>query len=157
MENQLTILSESLDKKLQVLKEIQEYNRKQEQSFLEESADLESFDAAIEEKGCLIEKLSKLDEGFDVVYRKLADELNGNREKYKTQIKTLQEKIRQVTELGVSIQVQEQRNKKLIEQYFAKSYNRIRQDRKNSKAAYNYYKSMSGSAVVQPQFMDSKK
>ena len=157
MENQLTILSESLDKKLQVLKEIQEYNRKQEQSFLEESADLESFDAAIEEKGCLIEKLSKLDEGFDAVYGKLADELNGNREKYKTQIKTLQEKIRQVTELGVSIQVQEQRNKKLIEQYFAKSYDHIRQERKNSKAAYNYYKSMSGSAVVQPQFMDSKK
>lgn len=157
MENQLTILSESLDKKLQILKEIQEYNKKQEQSFLEETADLEGFDAAIEEKGRLIEKLGRLDEGFEAVYDRLAAELNGNREKYKTQIAELQDKIRQVTELGVSIQAQEQRNKKLVEQYFAKAHSNIRQDRKNSKAAYDYYKSMSGSAVTQSRFMDSKK
>lgn len=157
MENQLTILSESLDKKLQILKEIQEYNQKQEQSFLEETADLEGFDAAIEEKGRLIEKLGRLDEGFETVYERLAAELNGNREKYKSQIAVLQDKIRQVTELGVSIQAQEQRNKKLIEQYFAKAHSNIRRDRKSSRAAYDYYKSMSGSAVTPPQFMDSKK
>lgn len=157
MENQLTILSESLDKKLQILKEIQEYNKKQEKSFLEETADLEEFDAAIEEKGRLIEKLNKLDEGFETVYSRLAEELKGNREKYKAQIVELQDKIRQVTELGVSVQAQEQRNKKLVEQYFAKAHNNIRQERKNSKAAYDYYKSMSGAGVTQSQFMDSKK
>lgn len=156
MENQLTILSESLDKKLQVLNEIQEYNRKQEQSFLEETANLDDFDAAIEEKGRLIERLSKLDEGFEAVYGKLAEELKGNREKYKFQIRDLQDKIRQVTELGVTIQAQEQRNKKLVEQYFAKERNHIRQSRKSSKAAYDYYKSMSRSVVAPSQFMDSK-
>lgn len=157
MENQLTILSESLDKKLQILMEIQEYNKKQEQSFLEETADLEEFDAAIEEKGRLIEKLNRLDEGFEAVYDRLAAELSGNREKYKAQIAVLQDKIRQVTELGVSIQAQEQRNKKLIEQYFSKARSGIHQERKNSKAAYDYYKSMSGSTVTQSHFMDSKK
>lgn len=157
MENQLTILSESLDKKLQILMEIQEYNKKQEQSFLEETANLEEFDAAIEEKGRLIDKLGRLDEGFEAVYGRLAAELNGNREKYKAQIAVLQDKIRQVTELGVSIQAQEQRNKKLIEQYFSKAHSNIRRDRKNSKAAYDYYKSMSGSTVTQSHFMDSKK
>jgi len=157
MESQLTILSESLDKKLQILKEIQEYNKKQEQSFLGDTADMEEFDAAIEEKGRLIEKLSRLDEGFEAVYGRLAEELNGNREKYKSQIVILQDKIRQVTELGVSVQAQEQRNKKLIEQYFAKAHSNIRQERKNSRAAYDYYKRMSGGTVVQPRFMDSKK
>ena len=49
MENQLTILSESLDRKIQVLKEIQLYNEKQEQSFLSETIKLEDFDEAIEE------------------------------------------------------------------------------------------------------------
>lgn len=156
MENQLTILSESLDKKLQVLNEIQEYNRKQEQSFLEETANLDDFDAAIEEKGRLIERLSKLDEGFEMVYDRLAEELKGNREKYKLQIRELQDKIRQVTELGISIQAQEKRNKKLVEQYFAKAHNNIHQDRKNSKAVYDYYKRMSGISMPTSQFMDSK-
>ena len=156
MENQLTILSESLDKKLQILNEIQEYNRRQEQSFLEETANLENFDAAIDEKGRLIEQLNKLDEGFEIVYEKLADELSGNREKYKVQIRELQDKIRQVTELGTSIQVQEQRNQKLVEQYFARERDKIRQERINSKAAYDYYKRMNGSAYTDPQFMDSR-
>lgn len=157
MESQLTILSESLDKKLQVLNEIQEYNKKQEKCFLEETVDLEGFDAAIEEKERLIGKLRKLDEGFETVYGRLAEELNGNREKYKDQIGVLQDKIRQVTELGVSVQAQEQRNKKLVEQYFARAYSNIRQGRKSSKAAYDYYKSMSGNVMTPPQFMDSKK
>lgn len=156
MENQLTILSESLDKKLQVLNEIQEYNRKQEQSFQEETVNFDDFDEAIEEKGRLIERLSKLDEGFEAVYGRLAEELNGNREKYKAQIRELQDKIRQVTELGVSIQAQEQRNKKLVEQYFARERSHIHQGRKSSKAAYDYYKNMSGSMITPPQFMDSK-
>ncbi len=156
MENQLTILSESLDRKLQVLKDIQKYNEQQEQSFLSETIKLEDFDEAIEEKGRLIERLNKLDEGFEAVYSRLAEELKGNREKYKAQIAELQNKIRQVTELGTSIQAQEKRNKALVEQYFSKSRENIRQERKNSKAAYNYYKNMSGNSVSSSQFMDSR-
>ena len=156
MENQLTILSESLDQKIQVLKEIQLYNEKQEQSFLSETIKLEDFDEAIEEKGRLIEKLNKLDEGFETVYNKLAEELKGNREKYKAQIAELQDKIRQVTELGTSVQAQEKRNKALVEKFFAKGRENIRQERKNSKAAYNYYKNMSGHSVASSHFMDSK-
>lgn len=156
MENQLTILSESLDRKLQVLKKIQEYNKKQEQSFLSETVQLEDFDAAIEEKGRLIEQLSKLDDGFETLYARLAGELKDNREKYKAQIAGLQDKIRQVTELGVSVQAQEQRNKTLVEQYFAREHENLRQERKHSKAAYDYYKSMSGQSVPSSRFMDSK-
>lgn len=156
MENQLTILSESLDKKLKLLNEIQEYNRRQEKSFQEETADFEEFDAAIDEKGRLIEQLNKLDEGFETVYAKLAEELNGNREKYKVQIMELQDKIRRVTELGVSIQAQEQRNKKLIERYFSEARNQIQQERRNSKAVYDYYKRVSASEYTSPQLFDSK-
>ena len=156
MENQLTILSESLDRKLQILKEIQEYNKKQEQSFLTKSVRLEDFDAAIEEKGRLIDQLSKLDEGFETGYGRLAEKLKDNREKYRNQIAALQDKIRQVTELGVSIQAQEQRNKALVEQYFARERENIRQERKHSKAAYDYYKNMSGQSVSSSHFMDSR-
>lgn len=157
MENQLTILSESLDKKLSVLKEIQRYNKEQEQCFLEERANLESFDAAIAQKDRLIQQLQKLDEGFELLYARLAEQLKANRSQYADQIRELQDKIRQVTELGVSIQAQEKRNKALVEQYFAKQRSSIRQGRKSSAAALKYYKNMSGNNVKPPSFLDSKK
>ncbi len=156
MESQLNILSESLDRKLQVLKEIQEYNLKQEEAFKNGTADLDSFDAAVEEKDRLIERLMRLDDGFETLYAGLAQELQDNRKKHAAKIKELQEKVAKVTEMGVTIQAQEARNKKLIEDYFAKARAGVRQNRQSSRVAYDYYKNMSGSSLGQARFMDSK-
>lgn len=155
MQNRLSILEESLDNKLKVLGQIREYNLQQEKSFREETADLDSFDEAIAKKEELIEKLTRLDDGFEILYQELAEELKENREKYAEQIKALQSKIAEVTELSVTIQAQEQRNKKLVEAYFTRQRANISQSRKSSKAAYDYYKSMSASNV--PRYYDSKK
>lgn len=157
MENQLLILAESLEKKIQVLQEIQEYNKRQEQCFLSETVDLDGFDAAVEEKGKLIEKLSRLDEGFEILYEKLSSQLRDNREKYASQIKELQQLITRVTELGVTIQAQEARNKQLVERFFAKERDGIRKGRRASKAAYEYYKRASNTSYVPPQIYDNKK
>lgn len=156
MDNYLKILEESLRKKLQVLDEIQAYNEKQKQVFQSDSVELSEFDAAVEEKGKLIEQISKLDEGFEVLYSNVSKELEGNKEKYAKQIQTLKQLVQQVTEKGVSVQAQEARNKALIESYFAKEREQIRQGRQASKAAYGYYKSMSNTNTVPPQFLDSK-
>lgn len=156
MENQLTILAESLEKKIQVLTKIQEYNKRQEQAFTAEEVDMDSFDAAVEEKGQLIEELQKLDVGFELLYERLAEQLKGNRERYASEIKGLQQQIAMVTELGVAVQVQERRNKQLVEQYFAKQRSGLGESRKASKAAYDYYKKVNNASYNPPQFMDSK-
>lgn len=156
MESQLNILSESLDQKIKVLEEIQQYNQKQEQAFKKGEADIAGFDEAVEEKDRLIEKLMRLDDGFETMYAKLAEELKENRAQHAARIKVLQEKIAKVTEMGVTIQAQEARNKKLVEDYFAKARAGVRQNRQSSKAAYDYYKSMSGANIRQSSFMDSK-
>lgn len=156
MDNQLSILSESLDKKIQVLKEIQQYNEVQAASFKDGRANLDEFDQAVEQKGQLIDKLNKLDEGFEILYSNLAEQLKDNKERYASQIREMQMKIKQVTDLGMSIQTQEKRNKALVEQFFAKERQGIRQVRQSSKVAYDYYKNMSQSNFVSPQFMDSK-
>lgn len=156
MESQLTILSESLDRKLEVLQKIQEYNKRQEEVFSAEKVDIRQFDDAVEEKQRLIDEVVRLDEGFEILYEKLAKELEGNRQRYAAQIKELQEKVARVTELGVSVQAQEARNKKLIESYFAKERANIGQRRKNAKSAFDYYKSMSGAGYVPPQMYDNK-
>lgn len=156
MENQLTILAESLEKKRQVLVQIQEYNKRQEQIFSEETVDMDAFDVAVEEKGKLIEALTKLDNGFEILYEKLAEQLSNNRAKYATEIRGIKQQIAVITEMSMTIQAQEKRNKQLIEQYFAKERAGLRENRKVSKAAYDYYKKVNHVGYAPPQFMDSK-
>lgn len=155
--NYLEILAESLQKKLTVLDEIIEYNNAQELLLKAEQLSLEELDANMDQKDKLIQKLAELDEGFESIYGRIREELAGNREAYKVQIKQMQEQIAQITEKSVSVQAQEARNKKLIENYFQSERSQIRQGKKASKAAYGYYKSMSNSNVVSSQFMDQKK
>lgn len=156
MENHLNILSESLDQKIAILEQLCRLNELQEQAFKKEEADLEAFDRAVDEKDQLIDKLLSLDDGFEALYERLSEELKAHREEYADQIKTLQAKIAKVTELSMSVQAQEARNKKLVEEYFAKARRGIKQGRQSSKAAYDYYKSMSGAGVGAPSILDSK-
>lgn len=114
------------------------------------------FDDAVEEKQRLIDEVVRLDEGFEILYEKLVKELEGNRQRYAAQIRELQAKVAKVTELSVSVQAQEARNKKLVENYFARERAGIGQKRKNAKSAFDYYKSMSGAGYVPPQMYDNK-
>ena len=157
MESQLSILQESLAAKRQVLLEIQEYNRKQEAVFMAEEVDMSLFDEAIEEKERLIQKLMQLDDGFEVIYQKLSRELEDNRKKYAGQIQILQQQIKEITDLGVSIQAQEARNKSLIESYFSRERSNMHKNLRNSAKAYNFYKNISKlNAVSNQSFYDSK-
>ncbi len=156
MSNSLNVLAESLDIKLDVLLKIQEYTNKQKAIFEEETPDMEKFDNLVDEKDILVDKLISLDEGFERLYQEVSDELNINRSEYSAQIRTLQEKISEITDISSSIQAQEARNKKMIEEYFAKERQSIKKGRISSKAAYDYYKNMSGMNLQSPGFMDSK-
>lgn len=153
----LKVLEESLYKKLMVLTKIQDYNEEQYRCFSTDQVDMEGFDAAIEEKGKLIDEVNKLDEGFEVLYANLAKELDGNREKYAPQIKKLQELIKLVTEKSVQIQTQESRNKAMIEAYFAKEKSQIKEGRVNARAALGYYQNLSKAVLESNRGFDSKK
>lgn len=155
-ENYLNVLEESLEKKIQILTKIQEFNLRQQEILQAQDVEVEKFDECVDRKGELIEELTELDSGFEALYENLSKELQGNREKYAERIKRLQELVSDVMEQSVSIQAQEARNKKLVEDYFRKERVNIAQNRKNSRAAYDYYKSMSHSNVAPPQFLDSK-
>lgn len=156
MENYLNMLEESLHKKIQVLGRIQEYNVRQQQIFQSDTVNMDEFDRYVEEKGQLIEEVEQLDNGFEVLYAKLAEQLKEDRTRYAAQIHTLQELIKQVTDMSMTAQAQEARNKKLIEDYFRKTREGLANDRKASKAAYDYYKNMRNTNYVPSQFMDSK-
>ena len=155
--NYLTLLEESLRRKLHVMAEIRQYNLRQEEIFRSENVDMDKFDEYVTEKGELIERLTSLDNGFEKLYAQVAQELKGNREQYAEQIKALQGLVTEVTDTSVALQAQEARNKRLIEDYFKRERDSIGRNRKSSKAAINYYKNMNKSSVVMPVFMDDKK
>lgn len=157
IENYLVILEDSLKQKIAILDEITEWNTEQEALLKQEELPLEEFDNCVDRKDTLIQKLGELDEGFDSLYEKIREQLLANKESYKTQIARIQQLISEVTEKSVSIQAQEARNKKAVEDHFAKERQQLREGRQNSKAAYDYYKNMSNTNVVPPQFMDQKK
>ncbi len=156
IENYLQVLEQSLHKKADILSRIQEINLKQER-ILKEEGTAEDFDTTIDEKEKLIEELSKLDEGFETLYQHIEGQLSAGREQYKSQIVKLQQLIVKVTEKSMAIQAQEKRNYKFAQNYFAVSRKNLQKSRTTSKAAMDYYKSMSNSQIVQPQFMDKKK
>lgn len=155
--NYLNILEDSLKKKLEVLKRIREVNEVQTEILKGESVDLEAFDQTVDEKDLYIGELTKLDEGFELLYDNVKEELVGNRQKYAEQIHCLQELITQITESSVAIQAQEARNKALVENCFRKERQNLGQSRKNSQAVYGYYQNMNNIKSAQSQFMDKKK
>lgn len=156
IENYLGILEESLQKKIAMLNEIAEHSCEQENLLKQDKLDLEAFDVLVDKKDELIQKLLKLDEGFEALYERVREQLQADKDVYKGQIATMQNLIAQITDKSMSIQAQESRNKKMVETYFAKEKNAIRAGRQTSKVAYDYYKNMNNSNQVPPQFLDQK-
>ena len=119
IDNYLDILEESLRKKSVVLDEIIEYNNAQECLLKQEKISLEDLDENMNQKDILVQRVTELDEGFETLFERIREQLQANRDLYREQIGRLQGLIAQVTEKSVSVQAQEARNKKLIEDYFA--------------------------------------
>lgn len=129
----IDIMIQSLEKKEQVLDRIIELDIKQKN------------------------QLNNLDSGFEKLFERTKEELNGHKEDYKEQIRTMQEHIRSITDKSVKIQSQEARNKDLMTLKFASIKKQAREVRVGTQAASRYYKSMSGTGYMEPQFMDNKK
>ena len=157
MDNYLSVLEDSLKKKLQILDELTDYTMQQQELLKVEELDYEAFDSLVDQKDPLIQRIMELDQGFETVYDRIKEQLLDNKEQYAAQIKALQSLIGELTDKSVKLQTMEQRNKSAIEQQFRKSREKIRQGRQNKQAALNYYKNMNNANYVPPQFLDDKK
>lgn len=156
MENYLRVLEDSLSQKVLVLDEILALDEEQEKLLKQEKLDLEAFDKLADRKGELAEKLKRLDDGFETLYGRIKNQLQDNKDAYRTQIAAMQKLIAEITEKTVSIQTKEKRGKEQLSKQLAGLRQELGKNRRSSKAAYDYYKSMSNTGVVMPQFMDQK-
>lgn len=153
----LSILEDSLRKKLTILDQIEEVSNAQTALIKEDQFDLQRFDGMVDEKDDFVKQLEELDNGFEALYDKVRDELLKDRSKYEQQIRCMQELIGQITDKSVSIQATESRNKAAMERYFAREKQSIGQGRRTAKAAYDYYQNMSNVNTQASVFLDRKK
>ena len=110
----LTMMEESLDRKIGVLRAIEAQNEAQREIMKKEGEpDTDAFDATVAEKDRLVEEVLKLNDGFDSLYERVREELNDHKDLYGERIKRMQDKIGVITALSTSIEATEQRNKTL--------------------------------------------
>lgn len=155
-DNYIDIMLQSLKKKEQVLKAIVDENLKQREILEDVNGEADAFDATVEAKAKLIEQLEQLDSGFEKLFARMKEELEGNQDKYAEQIRQMKEYIKKITDKSIEIQAQEARNKDLMTSKFAAIKKQVKTMRKSSAAASEYYKTMAKLNYVDPQFMDGK-
>lgn len=153
----LDMLEESLVKKIEVMKKIEEKNEEQK-DLLKNPSDVneDAFDKILDDKGELIDQLLKLDEGFQSLFDKIKEEVGQNKDLYKDQIRRMQGYIQEITGMSASIEAAEHRNKKLAEEYFSAARKKMNYSRQTSAAAFNYYQTMNNFKDIPPQFLDNK-
>lgn len=153
----LNILITSLRKKGMILRELLSRTEEQKALLTDEKFSETRFMELTEEKTVLLENLKQQDDGFEALYKRVAPILQNKKDVYKVEIKTMQQLIREITDLSVALQSLETRNRAGLELFLRTKRNEIRQVKRSRSAAANYYNTMSKMNLTDPQFMDKKK
>ncbi len=153
----LDMLEESLVKKIEVMKKIEEENFKQKEMLSDpENLELEAFDKTLDVKGDYIDELDRLDDGFQSLFDRVKQEVGERKEEYADQIKRMQELIHEIMDRSASLEAQERRNKKMAEGYFSQEREKMATGKRSAAAAFNYYSTMNNFKDIPPQFLDKK-
>jgi hypothetical protein len=153
----LSILTESLKKKITILDEILLLNQKQLESVSGNEIDDDLFNEIIDKKDIYIKEINNLDKGFEQVYERIKSEITGNTDKFSSEIAVLKQLISQITEKSMEVQLSEKRNKQAVLKKMSEEKTKIYQTRNANKVASSYYNNMNKVNYVEPQFMDKKK
>ncbi len=150
------MLRESLLKKNALLQDIIELNHQQAAILRDPGSGPDEFDENVAKKEEAIDQIISMDEGFDQLFERVKDELEGNREKYREDIAAMQSMIREITDRSSSIRRQEKENYELAEKKFSSIREQTQKIRVSQRAVTKYYQSM-GRRLDQfdPQFLDN--
>ncbi len=154
------MMVESLRRKDEALTKIIEKNKAQADCIHDKEygdVDWDRFNVLIAEKETLIDRINELDAGFQSLYDRVGEEVKKDPSSYKEEVRTLQDLISTLTDKGVEIQTQEERNRTRIERVLMGAKKEIRRSRKSMQVVSNYYKSMSDPDADNSGAVDKKK
>ena len=118
-ENYVQMMTDSLIMKKDILEKVIVLSEAQNGILAAAEFDEKAFRENIDEKAELIDKIERLDDGFNSLFARVKETLDGHKDEYKSEITVIKELIKNVTELAVRVQAQEARNKVLAENRFA--------------------------------------
>ncbi|MCR5776863.1 MAG: flagellar protein FliT [Lachnospiraceae bacterium] len=154
----ITILIESLEKKSEILDKVIDTDAEQTAIISQEEPDMEALSKNMDVIEELALELEKLDDGFESVYEKVREELLGNKEAYREEIKRMQQLITEVTEKSVKVQTTEARNKNKVVQMFKNERRKLGARRQSARVLNDYKYMVNGlDKQLEPYFLDSKK
>lgn len=146
----------SLQKKIGLLDSIIEMNKKVAVLAGKADMDFEELRSLLDERETVVNEINQMDSGFQTVFDKVKEALDKDKARYRQQILSMQNDIRQITERIVQIEKLESQNRLLMDGQFAKMRSDVQKAKKGVNVAQNYYKSMSKTMVTDAQFLDKK-
>ena len=153
----IIMMKDSLERKLDLLEQLQVKNRLQTAILKDPNSDPDELEANVEAKGRLIERLESLDEGFDSLYKRVADSLEANKAMYADDIHEMQELIRKITDMSAQVEMLEKKNKEIAVDKFSTVRGQIKETNQSGKVVTNYYNNMMATKTMSPSFLDDKK
>lgn len=153
----VTIMQESLLRKKKYLEQVLSLTEEQERVAKEKKFDERVFGNIIDNKDVLINNINEIDKGFTSVYDRVRAEVLANQDLYHDELVEMQKLIKECVDLGMRIEVLEERNRATLEQVFAVGFKGIKQVKQSKQVANKYYKSMSNGMVNDSILYDRKK
>jgi flagellar biosynthesis/type III secretory pathway chaperone len=156
-EQYLQMLEDSLDKKIDILRQLQVLCDAQTEILEDPGATPDELEDNVDKKAALIRKLEGLDKGFDSLFDRVKQEVTQHKEDYRDAILRMQEKITDITGRSSHLQVTEQHNQELARKKFSYVRSQAKELRQSEKVVTSYYKNMMKVNTTDPQFLDRKK
>lgn len=153
----IKLLIEALNKKLEVLNQLLNITKEQENIIAAEVLNEDGVLDTINNKEVLILQLSSLDQGFEQVYHSVKEEFTENKYKYVAEITAMKEAILLITDVSIQLQALEQRNKSNLEVLLVQKRRDIKKSRVSSNTVAKYYKTMAVQNGAESFFYDKKK
>ncbi|MBQ6320371.1 MAG: hypothetical protein IJI23_11395 [Lachnospiraceae bacterium] len=160
VDDYIQIMIESLTKKSELLDRIIRNNEEQHECVFGKSYEeinWDSFNLIVAQKQASIDRIVKMDEGFQSLYDRVKEQLNRDKDKYSGQIKEIQKLITEITDKGAKITTGEERNRKIIDKVFGSRKKEIKRTRNSLKVASSYAQTMSGDFGMDYSAQDIKK
>ena len=154
----ISILIDSLKKKIEALERLRDETEKQEEILSRDELDFDAFNKTIESKEKSLARLSELDDGFLEVYEKVAPLFKNDKESYENEITYLKELVRRVTDYSTMLTALEERNKVKLSIHLNRGKQRIKEYKQSSKTVAAYYKNIANKRTPEGStFYDRKK
>ncbi len=147
VDDYVQIMIESLSKKSELLDKIISSNEEQHECVANKTfdeVDWDSFNLIVEQKQQVIDRIVKMDDGFQTLYDRVKEQLNEDKNKYADEIREIQRLIGIITDQGAKITTGEERNRKIIEKTFSNRKKENKRTRNSLKVASSYAQTMSG-------------